>query len=79
MLAEFWRPTGPTWWCPWSRTSTGRSCRASAAVPHSSPFVTILTDFADYPPHFWIERQDQYFICGTDRGASSRRRRMATP
>lgn len=32
-----------------------------------SPFVTILTDLADYPPHFWIERQDQFFICGSDR------------
>jgi hypothetical protein len=31
------------------------------------PFVTILTDLADYPPHFWIEKQEQYFICGTDR------------
>ena len=30
------------------------------------PLVTILTDLADYPPHFWIERQEQYFICGTD-------------
>jgi hypothetical protein len=30
-----------------------------------APLVTILTDLADYPPHFWIERQDQYFICGT--------------
>lgn len=29
------------------------------------PYVTILTDFADYPPHFWMEKQDQYFICGT--------------
>jgi UDP-N-acetylglucosamine:LPS N-acetylglucosamine transferase len=29
--------------------------------------VTILTDMADYPPHFWIERQPQYLICGTDR------------
>jgi UDP-N-acetylglucosamine:LPS N-acetylglucosamine transferase len=29
------------------------------------PYVTILTDFADYPPHFWMERQDQYLICGT--------------
>ena len=27
-------------------------------------FVTILTDLADYPPHFWIERQPQDFICG---------------
>ncbi len=31
------------------------------------PMVTIITDFADYPPHFWIERQDQYMICGTDK------------
>ena len=33
------------------------------------PLVTVLTDFADYPPHFWIERQDQYLICGTPRAA----------
>jgi len=31
------------------------------------PLVTILTDMADYPPHFWIERQPQYLICGTPR------------
>jgi len=34
------------------------------SLPHA-PFVTVLTDLADYPPHFWMERQDQYFICGT--------------
>lgn len=32
------------------------------------PMVTILTDLADVPPHFWIEEnQQQYFICGTER------------
>jgi hypothetical protein len=31
------------------------------------PFVTILTDIADYPRHFWIERQEQYFVCGSER------------
>lgn len=31
------------------------------------PLVTVLTDLADYPPHFWIEPQDQYFICGSDK------------
>jgi hypothetical protein len=31
----------------------------------STPFVTLLTDLADYPPHFWIERQEQFLICGT--------------
>jgi UDP-N-acetylglucosamine:LPS N-acetylglucosamine transferase len=33
------------------------------------PLVTILTDFADYPPHFWIENQSQYLICGTAKAA----------
>jgi UDP-N-acetylglucosamine:LPS N-acetylglucosamine transferase len=31
------------------------------------PLVTVLTDTADYPPHFWIERQDQYLICGSEK------------
>jgi 1,2-diacylglycerol 3-beta-galactosyltransferase len=31
------------------------------------PFVTLLTDFADYPPHFWIERESEYIVCGTER------------
>jgi 1,2-diacylglycerol 3-beta-galactosyltransferase len=33
----------------------------------ATAFATLLTDFADYPPHFWIERQSQYLICGTER------------
>jgi len=38
------------------------------------PYVTILTDFADYPPHFWMEPwQAQYFICGTDRAMAQAR------
>ena len=42
-----------------------RSANASLGKP-STPMVTILTDLADYPPHFWIERQPQYLVCGTD-------------
>jgi UDP-N-acetylglucosamine:LPS N-acetylglucosamine transferase len=34
-----------------------------------TPFVTLLTDIADYPPHFWIERMNQHVICGSDRAA----------
>jgi 1,2-diacylglycerol 3-beta-galactosyltransferase len=33
----------------------------------AAPYVTILTDIADYPPHFWIEKQPQDFICGSDK------------
>lgn len=30
------------------------------------PFVTLLTDLADYPPHFWMEPESEYLICGTE-------------
>ena len=44
-----------------------------AALPQV-PYVTILTDMADFPPHFWIEQgQDQTFICGTDRAVEQAR------
>ncbi len=39
----------------------------------ATPLVTILTDFADFPPHFWIERQDQYLICGTEKAVEQAR------
>src|SRR5882757_1920422 len=36
-----------------------------------TPYATILTDFADFPPHFWIEpNQAQHFICGTPRAVA---------
>jgi len=35
----------------------------------ATPMVTVLTDLADCPPHFWIERQEQYLICGTAKAA----------
>ncbi len=42
-------------------------CESLAKTFPDAPFVTILTDIADYPPHFWIERQNQFLICGSDR------------
>ena len=38
-----------------------------------TPFVTILTDLADFPPHFWMEKQDQYFVCGTGQACEQAR------
>jgi 1,2-diacylglycerol 3-beta-galactosyltransferase len=40
---------------------------------HGTPLVTVLTDIADYPPHFWMEPQNQYFICGSDRAVEQAR------
>jgi len=40
------------------------------------PFVTVLTDVADYPEHFWIERnQQQHFVCGSERAVAQARER----
>ena len=43
--------------------------QALTEVCPETKMVTILTDIADYPPHFWMERQDQYLICGSSRAA----------
>jgi hypothetical protein len=37
------------------------------------PLVTVITDIADYPPHFWMERQDQYLICGSAKAVEQAR------
>jgi UDP-N-acetylglucosamine:LPS N-acetylglucosamine transferase len=36
-----------------------------AELPNT-PFVTAITDFADCPPHFWIEPQEQLLICPSE-------------
>jgi len=67
VLQEFWRRSRPDMvvsLVPNFGRALGESLRS--ALP-GVPLVTILTDIADYPPHFWIERQDQYFICGSDK------------
>jgi len=67
LLMDFWRTSRPDMvvsLVPNFNRALGESLRR--ALP-GVPLVTILTDLADYPPHFWMERQDQHFICGSDR------------
>jgi UDP-N-acetylglucosamine:LPS N-acetylglucosamine transferase len=48
--------------------------QALAAARPKVPYVTILTDFADSPPHFWIEpHQAQHLICGTAKAVAQAR------
>jgi UDP-N-acetylglucosamine:LPS N-acetylglucosamine transferase len=48
--------------------------QALAAACPNVPYVTILTDFADSPPHFWIEpHQAQHLICGTAKAVAQAR------
>ena len=34
-------------------------------VKPGAPYVTVITDLADFPPHFWLEAQKQIVFCGT--------------
>jgi 1,2-diacylglycerol 3-beta-galactosyltransferase len=44
------------------------------AVYPGRPFVTLITDLADFPPRFWIEPMpEQYVIAGTERAAQQAR------
>ena len=73
LLQKFWTEEQPDLvvsLVPNFNRALGESLRR--ALPRV-PFVTILTDLADYPPHFWIERQEQFLICGTARAASQAR------
>ncbi len=47
---------------------------AWSSVYPDRPFVTLITDLADFPPRFWIEPLDQqYVICGTQRAVEQAR------
>src|SRR5690242_5634224 len=73
LFETYWKETNPDMlvsFVPHFNRALGESF--SSVFP-GRPFVTILTDIADYPPHFWIERQPQYFICGSDRAVSQAR------
>jgi len=73
LLEKFWRGEHPDLVVsivPNFNRAIGESLRH--ALP-GVPLVTVLTDLADYPPHFWIERQPQYLICGTERAVEQAR------
>src|SRR5579864_8999076 len=69
LLREFWQKSEPDLVVSLI-PNFNRALRDSLKA---APLVTILTDLADYPPHFWIERQDQFFICGTEKAVEQAR------
>jgi len=73
LLRGFWRSNHPDLvvsLIPHFNRALAESLRLETPA---TPFVTVLTDLADYPPHFWMERQDQFFVCGSDRAVSQAR------
>ena len=73
LIAEFWRKSTPDLVVSLVPNFNRALYDALRQADASTPMVTILTDLADYPPHFWIEKQDQHFVCGTERAAEQAR------
>ena len=73
MLERFWASGGPDMVVSLIPNFNRALHQAAARALPGVPLVTVLTDIADYPPHFWIERQDQYLICGSDRAVEQAR------
>lgn len=49
-------------------------CESVATTLPGVPYVTVLTDLADHPPHFWIEPgQRQHLVCGTPKAEAQAR------
>ena len=71
MLEKLWRDSRPDMVVSlvpnFNRALNEGLSRAAPGVP----LVTILTDLADYPPHFWIEpasvSDTQHFVCGSEK------------
>ena len=73
LLEAYWRESPPSLvvsLVPHFNRAIFESLRRVTPV---TPLVTVLTDLADYPPHFWMERQEQFFICGTARAVAQAR------
>ncbi len=71
LLTEFWKKQHPDMVVSLIPNFNRALYQSLHKVCPGVPLVTILTDLADFPPHFWIERgQRQWFICGTHRAAA---------
>lgn len=73
LLEKYWRDTQPDMVVSFVPHFNRALCQSLSRACPGKPFVTLLTDFADYPPHFWIERQEQFLICGSERAVEQAR------
>ena len=74
LLEAQWKKTQPDMAVSFVPHFNRALCESFHRAYPGRPFVTVLTDLADYPPHFWIEpSQSQFFVCGTDRAVEQAR------
>jgi len=79
-LRRYWQRTKPDLVVSLVPNFNRAMLQALAAARPDAPYVTVLTDFADFPPHFWIEpHQAQHWICGTRHAAQQARQAGCDP
>src|SRR5712692_6025234 len=70
LLEEFWREKPADLLVSVIPHFNRQICESWTKVYPGRPFVTIVTDLADFPPRFWIEPiKDQNVIAGTEKAA----------
>jgi UDP-N-acetylglucosamine:LPS N-acetylglucosamine transferase len=73
ILQQHWRRIRPDLVVSLIPNFNGVMFQALRRVHPDVPYVTVMTDLADYPPHFWQEKQDQFVICGSGRAVRQAR------
>lgn len=73
-LEKFWKPDPPAMVVSLIPHYNRSMFQAFARANPGAPYVTILTDVADFPPDFWIDRQAQWVICGSDKAVRQARK-----
>ena len=74
LLTDFWRAHPADLLVSVIPHFNRQICESWSAVFPGRPFVTLITDLADFPPRFWIEPlREQYVIAGTEKAAEQAR------
>ena len=74
LLEQFWRDNPADLLVSVIPHFNREICESWNKVYPGRPFVTLITDLADFPPHFWIEPLNkQYVIAGTERATEQAR------
>jgi hypothetical protein len=74
LLEDFWREHAADLLVSVIPHFNRQICESWNAVYPGRPFVTLITDLADFPPRFWIEPiQEQFVIAGTERAVEQAR------
>jgi UDP-N-acetylglucosamine:LPS N-acetylglucosamine transferase len=74
LLADYFRKSDASLLVSVIPHFNGEIAEAWKLVHPGKPFATLITDIADFPPHFWIEPvENQYVVCGSEKAAQQAR------